>query len=183
MGAAGRPAEAAAGREGGFSLLETMVALGVLGSGLLAVAQVFTTGLGTLAGAGPEIIARQKATEAIESVYTARDTRKVTWAQIRNTTDSGVFLTGERELKNAGADGLLNTADDQEADVESVMLPGADGSLGTDDDIEQSLSHYTRQIEIDDVSTNLRRLRVTIRYLAGSTKREYVVETFISSFA
>ncbi len=169
--------------DGGFSLIETMFALGILGAGLLAVAQVFTTGLGSLTAAGPDIIARQKATEAIESVYTARDTRTVTWAQIRNTTDDGVFLTGEQPLKNAGADGLLNTADEQDETVETITLPGADGDLGTDDDIEQALSHYTREIELEDVTANLRRLRVTIRYLAGSFKRTYAIETFISSFA
>jgi hypothetical protein len=167
----------------GFSLVETLFALGILGTGLLAVAQVFTTGLGTLTAAGPDIIARQKVTEAIESVYTARDTRTVTWAEIRNTTDNGVFLTGEQPLKNAGADGLLNTEDDQDEDVETITLPGADGDLGTDDDIDQALSHYTREIELEDVTPNLRRLRVTVRYLAGSVKRSYMVETFISSFA
>lgn len=166
----------------GFSLLETMVALGILSTGLLAVAQVFATGLGTLSAAGPEIIARQKATETIESVYTARDTRTVTWDEIRNTDDDGVFVGGEQPLRNAGADGLVNTEDDTE-EIESITLPGADGELGTDDDIEQELSHFTRQIEIEDVTANLRQLRVTIRYLAGSVTREYVVETFISSFA
>ncbi len=169
--------------EGGFSLIETLFALGILAGGLLAVAQVFTAGLGTLTAAGPDIIARQKATEAIESVYTARDTRTVTWAQIRNTSDEGVFLTGEQPLKNAGADGLLNTADEQDEAVETIILPGADGDLGTDDDIEEPLSHYTREIELEDVTANLRRLRVTIRYLAGSFKRTYAIETFISSFA
>ncbi len=182
----GRGAEAGtrgAPSEAGFSLMETMFALGILGGGLLAVAQVFTSGLGTLTAAGPDIIARQKATEAIESVYTARDTRTVTWDEIRNTDDDGVFLTNEQPLKNAGADGLLNTADDQDEGVETIVLPGADGELGTGDDIEQALSHYTREIEIEDVTANLRRLRVTIRYLAGSIKRTYTVETFISSFA
>lgn len=168
--------------EAGFSLVETLVALGILASGLLAVAQVFATGLNTLTAAGPDIIARQKATEAIESVYTARDTRTVTWAEIRNVDDDGVFVGDEQPLRNAGDDGLINTDDDTE-EIETVTLPGADGELGTADDIEQELSHYTRQIEIEDVSANLRKLRVTIRYLAGSVKRDYVVETFISSFA
>lgn len=176
------PADAAAGREGGFSLLETLVALGILATGLLAVAQVFATGLGTLGSAGPDIIARQKATEAIESVYTARDTRTVTWDEIRNTDDNGVFVGGEQPLTLAGDDGLLNTEDDLD-EIETVTLPGADGELGTDDDIEQELSHFTREITIEDVTANLRQLRVTIRYLAGSVTREYVVETFISSFA
>jgi hypothetical protein len=168
--------------ERGISLVETMFALGILGTALLAVAQVYVQGLSTLSAAGPDIIARQKATEAIESVYTARDTRTVTWAEIRNVPDDGVFLTGERELRLAGDDGLLSTADDP-LQIETVTLPGGDGALGTADDVEQKLSSYTRQIEIEDVSVNLRRLRVTIRYLAGSMKREYVIETYISAFA
>jgi hypothetical protein len=170
------------GSERGISLIETMFALGILGTALLAVAQIYVQGLSTLSAAGPDIIARQKATEAIESVYTARDTRTVTWSEIRNVPDDGVFLTGERELRLAGEDGLLSTADDS-TDIETVTLPGGDGDLGTADDIEQPLSFYTRQIEIEDVSVNLRLLRVTIRYLAGSIKREYVIETYISAFA
>jgi hypothetical protein len=168
--------------ERGVGLVETMFALGILGTALLAVAQVYVQGLSTLSAAGPDIIARQKATEAIESVYTARDTRTVTWAEIRNVPDDGVFLTGERELRLAGDDGLLSTADDA-PEIETVTLPGGDGNLGTADDIEQPLSSFTRQIEIEDVTVNLRLLRVTIRYLAGSIRREYVIETYISAFA
>lgn len=168
--------------ERGISMVETMFALGILGTALLSVAQVYVQGLSTLSAAGPDIIARQKATEAIESVYTARDTRTVTWAEIRNVPDDGVFLTGERELRIAGDDGLLSTADDP-LQIETVTLPGGDGDLGTEDDIEQPLSSYTRQIEIEDVTVNLRLLRVTIRYLAGSIRREYVIETYISAFA
>ena len=172
--------------EAGFSLLETMVALGVLATGLLGLAGVFTIGLTSLTAAGPDIIAREKATEAIESVYTARDTRTVTWAAIRNVkgstgSDGGVFLDGEKPLRTSGKDGLINTTDDGE--VEARMAPGPDGALGTGDDIAQPLAQFTREVQIRDVDTNLRRIRVVIRYMAGSAKREYVLETLISSFA
>jgi hypothetical protein len=177
-----RPTEPRLRSERGVTLVETMFALGILGTALLSVAQIYVQGLSTLSAAGPDIIARQKATETIESVYTARDTRTVPWAEIRNVSDNGVFLTGERELRLAGDDGLLSTADDP-LQIETVTLPGGDGDLGTGDDIRQPLSSYTRQIEIEDVTVNLRRLRVTIRYLAGNVKREYVIETYISAFA
>ncbi len=173
-------------RDAGFSLIEAMVALGVLATGLLGLAQVFTVGLGALTAAGPDITAREKATEAIESVYTARDTRTVTWAQIRNVngdsgSDGGVFLDGERPLTLSGADGLLNTADD--GAVEARVLPGPDNLLGTEDDISQPMQQFTREIEIRELAPNLRRIRVVIRYVAGSAHREYVLETLISSFA
>jgi hypothetical protein len=172
--------------EAGFSLLETLIALGVLATGLIGLAGVFTIGLASLAAAGPDIVAREKASEAIESVYTARDTRTVTWATIRNVkgatgSDGGVFLDGETPLKTAGKDGLLNTADDGK--VEARMLPGPDSKLGTEDDIAQELSGFTREIQIRDMETNLRRIRVVIRYYAGNARREYVLETLISSFA
>lgn len=172
--------------ESGFSLLETIVALSVLATGLLGLAGVFTIGLTSLTAAGPDIIAREKATEAIESVYTARDTRTVTWAAIRNVkgstgSDGGVFLDGECKLRTSGKDGLINTTDD--GNVEARMAPGPDGDLGTGDDIAQPLAQYTREIQIRDVDSNLRRIRVVIRYLAGGAQREYVLETLISSFA
>jgi prepilin-type N-terminal cleavage/methylation domain-containing protein len=172
--------------EQGFTLVETMVAMLILAMGLMTLAQIFAVGVAQLAASGPDIIAREKASDAIESVFTARDTRTITWAQIRNVAgasgnDNGVFLDGERPLRTAGNDGLLNTADD--GAVESVTLPGPDNQLGTADDQIVPLSNFTREIEVRDVGPNLRRVRVIIRYLAGSGHREYQLETYISSFA
>ena len=173
--------------EGGFSLVESIVALGVLTFGLLAMAQVFTLGLGMLGGANADLIAREKAAEAIESVYTARDTHVVTWAQIRNVagvsgSDGGVFLDGARPLTMAGRDGLVNTADDGLA-IEAMMTPGPDNLLGTRDDVARPMTEFTLEIEIRDVGPNLRRIRVIIGYQVATGHREYVLETLISSFA
>ena len=59
--------------ESGFTLMETLIALGVLTVGLLSVAQMMAFGFTTMTASGEDMIARQKASEAIESVYTARD--------------------------------------------------------------------------------------------------------------
>ena len=56
--------------------------MSVLAVGLLSMAQVLSASLVAMARAPIDIVARQKAVEAIESVYTARDTRVLTWAQI-----------------------------------------------------------------------------------------------------
>ena len=50
-------------------------------------------------------------------MFKARDNRMLTWAQIRNVkgatgADGGVFLDGPRDVRDPGADGLVNTADD-----------------------------------------------------------------------
>ena len=169
------------GQAAGFTLIETMIAMAVLAGGLLALAQVFTFGVAAIAAGGAHIIAREKATEAVESVYAARDTRTITWAQVLNEAGGGIFIDGAGPLTQAGADGLVNTADD--GDVETIMHPGPDGELGTGDDIDERLDQFTREIAITDVSPNLRRIRVTIRYVAGGGWREYFVETLISAFA
>ena len=77
--------------QSGFSLIETVVAMGILATGLLGLAGVFTLGMAHMATSSANLIAREKAREAVESVHTARDTRVITWAQINNQTNGGVF--------------------------------------------------------------------------------------------
>lgn len=171
-------------KESGFSLVETLIAMGILATGLLSLAAVFAMGLNQLRGSSASLIAREKAREAVESVHTARDTRVITWAQIRNTANGGVFLAGAQPLRLAGDDGLVGTADDGE--IEESLAPGDDNILGTDDDISTPLDTYTRTIEISDIVTNgvpnpsLRRLVVTIGFRVGSSQRTYTLTTFIS---
>lgn len=172
--------------EGGFTILESLVALSVLAVGLLALAAVLAAGLVRLSSAPADLIAQQKATEAVESVYMARDTRVLTWAQVRNVrgasgSDGGIFLDGPQPLRAPGPDGLINTADD--GAIEDLLEPGADGLLGTSDDVRVPLSQYTREIQIRDVSGTLRELRVTITVLGSNGRREYVLTTLVSSYA
>ena len=168
----------------GFSLAETVIALGVLTTGVLGAAAVLATGMQNLSSSPGDVVSTQKAAQAIEAVYSARDTGKVTWAQIRNVSNGGVFLDGAQPLKLPGADGLFNTSDD--GAVETATLPGPDGLLGTGDDQVSRLSSYTRQITITDVpneNNDLRKVVVTIVYQNGATTRTYTVTTYLSSFA
>jgi type II secretory pathway pseudopilin PulG len=167
--------------EHGFSLIETMFAMGILATALLSLAAVFALGLNHLAGSTASLIAREKAREAVESVHTARDTRVITWAQIHNVDRGGVFLVGPQPLRTPGPDGLVNSADDGE--LESALDAGADN-------VRMPLAGYTRQIEIRDivnsegtVNANLRELRVTIGYQVAGTRRTYVLTTYISSIS
>jgi prepilin-type N-terminal cleavage/methylation domain-containing protein len=166
----------------GFSLVEALVSLAVLAVGLLSLAGVLTTGLQDISVAPTDVIARQKVAEAIEAVYTARDTRILTWAQIRNVPNGGIFLAGPQPLRTTGLDGLVNTADD--GPVEELVLPGRDGQLGTGDDVKTPLTQYTREIRITDISVMLRQLTVTVTVtLGGGVRRNYTVTTLISSFS
>ena len=170
----------------GFSLLEALVALSILAVGLLGMAGVLASGLKRMGDAPTDLIARQKAAEAIESVYTARDTRVRTWAQIRNVrgasgSDGGIFLDGFQTLRDPGPDGLMNTGDD--GNVETLVQPGPDGRLGTADDVRVALSNYSIQLEIRDVSAVLRSLTVTVRLRTANGSRDYVVSTLFSSYS
>ncbi|MGE3276495.1 MAG: prepilin-type N-terminal cleavage/methylation domain-containing protein [Vicinamibacterales bacterium] len=182
-----RPAGPWTGDERGFSLVESLVSITILAFGMLAIAAAFAQGLGTLAGSNFDILAREKAAEAIESVYTARDTKTITWAQIKNVqgasgSDGGIFLDGALALTRPGDDGLVNTEDDGD-ELEALVQPGADGLLGTDDDEVVPLVNFTREVEIRDIGPTLRSLRVIITYEVGAETREYVITTYISAYA
>ena len=97
-------------KESGFSLVETIISMGVLTVGAIGMAAVFAQGLQSTATSPNELLATQKAAEAIESVFSARDARTLTWAQVRNIANGGIFLNGATNMNLAGADGILNTA-------------------------------------------------------------------------
>jgi hypothetical protein len=78
---------------------------------------------------------------------------------------------------------MANTADDAQCSLDSIVHPGPDGLLGTGDDELVPLSNFTREVEILDVAPSLRRIRVIVSYRATRLAREYVLTTFISSFA
>ena len=165
----------------GFTLLEALIALVILTGGLLALATAFSQGMIVLTTAHYHQIAKEKASEAIESVFTSRDTRVIVWNAVRNVSQGGVFLDAPQQIRNPGPDGLVNTGDD--GAEESEILPGPDNQLGTGDDIVVPLNNFTREIEITDLSTNLRQIRIIIDYKIGHLSRKYELVTYISSFA
>ena len=194
----------------GFSLIEMVVAMSILVVGLLGLAQVFYLGMVNASTSSANLIAREKAREAIESVHTARDTRTILWSAVRNVNapactaiaaagaqpavaftavGGGVFLNGEQQLRQPGADGLVNTADDAAAGPEE--LPGSNGRFEPgpppvtpavgDDDI--ALNEFWREIAICDVNPDLRQIQVSVRYRVGAIVRRYTLMTYISSFS
>lgn len=162
----------------GFTLVETLIALLILSGGLLALAYAVAEGMATVSTSHYHQIAKEKASEAMESVFTARDAGKIpNWNAIQNTGANGLFLDGPQSILEPGPDGLVNTADDGDAE----MMPGPDGRLGTDDD--ESLEKFTREIAISNVRANLRQIRVIVRYSVGRSVREYKITSFITPFA
>jgi prepilin-type N-terminal cleavage/methylation domain-containing protein len=173
--------------QSGVTLIETMIAMAVLTVGAVGLASAFLYGMNSATSGPNELIATQKAAEAIESVFSARDSHSVTWEQLQNVDaedpDSpGIFLNGPYDMYLAGDDGVLNTDDDTET-IESVELPGPDGYLGTEDDTTQTLTGFQREIAISELSDDLREITVVITYKAGTVTRTYTLTALISAFA
>ena len=190
----------------GFSLLEVMIAMVVLTIGLLAVILAFGTAISATEWAQEDLIARHKALDAMESIYTARNSQQLPFAAIQNIANGGIFLAGAQTLRCAGADGIVGTADDVACTapdtgaacpggVECLVLPGPDGILGTVDDETVSLTNFTRTISFNTiflppaqgggVNTNLIGITITITYSKpgrwGYT-RNYTVNGLVSSY-
>lgn len=170
--------------EAGTTLIEVTLAMAVLTVGALGAAGVFTSGMQKATSSPGDLIATQKAQEAVESVFAARDSHKLTWSQIRNVhgetgNDGGVFLDGAQQLKDAGNDGLVNTVDD--GGIEEVRYPGRDRIMRTSDDTFIQLGQFRRTIAITQVSTTLRVIKVTMSYPANAQTRTFTLTTYISN--
>ena len=137
-------------RQKGFTLLETMIAMAVLVFGILSLSSIFTDGMRTSNDSQIQFIAQQKAQEALESIFTARDTHILTWAQISNVSQGGVFLDGPQPMYAPGADGIVGTADDDSKTPDAIVTgPGPDKIFGTADDIQVNLNPWmTRTIVV-----------------------------------
>jgi len=174
-------------RHNGFSLLEAMIAIVVLSIGVLSLAAVYAQGIMYANLTQYDYIAEKKAEEAVETIFTARDTKVLTWSQITNVSLGGVFIDGPRPLLDPGPDGLVGTADDNASLPDSIIIgPGPDGILGTADDITVNLNPWmTRTITFSAVAgeTNLRQITVTINYTMGKMQRTYTLVSYISAFA
>lgn len=167
--------------DAGFSLVETLVAILVLSVGILGLSQAFVVGVQKALSSPYEVLATQKAAEAVESVFAARDSHTITWSQMRNVADGGVFIGTATPMKVAGADGILQTADD--GAIESFTFPGPDGYVGTPDDKTLTLDTFTRRIQIVELSPYLRQITVTITYPVNGQTKTYTVTSLISQYA
>jgi prepilin-type N-terminal cleavage/methylation domain-containing protein len=174
-------------RESGFTLIEVLVSTVILVVGVLSVADFFAQGLQQSYQTQIQYIAQEKASEAMESIYTARDTKILTWAQIANTNAGGVFLTGPQTLCAAGPDGLFGTDDDITAQPDAITIaPGPDGIFGTADDVTVNLNPWmTRTIVITPVPStpNLNQITITINWVYEGRTGQYVLNSYISNYS
>ena len=172
----------------GFSLIEVMCSMFILTVGLVSLLSVFALSLKTTQTSQQDLIAKQLANEAVESIFTARDTAQIQWAQIQNVSSGGLFLDNLQPVNNAGPDGIFGTADDSAAGGQILYPPGTNGLPSTANPMPLTL--YQRSILITPVVragatiATLRNLRITVQYSTTtySTPKTYVLTGFISQY-
>ena len=175
--------------QNGFGLLEALIASVVLVIGLVALAGLFTQSLTFLQYTREDLIAKQKARESLEGVYSARNDATIGFAGIQNLSNGGIFLDGFQPLFLPGANGIVGTQG-QSGILDRQILPGKDGILGTADDEILPLNNFQRQILIQplidstgNVSPDIRQISVTVQVISpGRGSRNYTVTGYISRF-
>ena len=180
-----------------------MFAMVILAVGMLAVLASLGFAIGANETSQQDMLARQIASEAMESIFNARNTSQLGFSAIANTTSvpPGIFIATASTPKCAGPDGIIGTADDvacttasgavcPNGGAECLTEPGPDGIVGTADDVIVSLANFTRTITITPLLEGgttvptLVLVTITINYTVpnhGGTK-SYVLEEEISSY-
>ncbi|HTS12373.1 MAG TPA: prepilin-type N-terminal cleavage/methylation domain-containing protein [Candidatus Limnocylindrales bacterium] len=170
----------------GFTLMEVMIATVVLAVGLLSLAAMLANGLAYMNMSQYDYIAQEKAMEAVESIFTARDMGAATWGSICNVGGGPacIFQAGPQQMCDPGADGIIGTADDNCAALpDAILLPNAGNTFNPP--VRVALSNFTRTIAIAPVPgvANLSQIQVTVTYTSGRFRRSYTLYTNISNFS
>jgi len=185
----------------GFTMIEVMIAIVVMLVGVLAIIASLATAVAATQSSQEDLIARQKVLEAMESIYTARNSQQIPFASVANVSNGGIFVNGAQPMLCAGPDGLVNTGDDvpcttaagtnsPSGGAECMVLPGPDGILGTADDVTMSLGNFTRTITITpvllangNVNANMMAITITVSYTKdGLPTRSFTANGLISSY-
>jgi len=181
--------------QGGFTLLEVLVSMTVLTIGLVSLLGVFGLAMASTQTSQQDMIAKQLANEAYESIQTASNTAQITWDDLQNVGSTscpvtgastcGIFLTGAQQLYQAGADGIYGTADDVlSGQRQTLHDPGPDGIFGTTDDVYIPLIGYQRTITITAINASLRSVTITVQYTTtqAQLQKTYILNSYISQF-
>ena len=166
--------------ERGFTLIEMLIATVVTAVGLLAMIGLFAQSLATMQYAQEDIVAKQKAREALEGVYAARDDTSLNFNQIDNFANGGIFKDGMVPLMLNTTTGISGTTSDSNT-PDYVMLDGRNVNL----------TNFQRQILFTPVPAaggggndpNIKQVTVTVQVASpGRGPRTYVVTGYVSRF-
>jgi hypothetical protein len=179
-------------------MMEVLISMVVLTIGLISMLAMFSVALAATNDAQEDMLAKQIAQATLESIFTARNTAQITFPQIQNVSNGGIFLDGPQVIRDPGPDGLDGTADDVVSNPlcpgpsTCLQLAGPDGVLGTADDLYLPINNYRRTILISPVfqpngalDNTLRQITVTVTYTTTQfkqTQKQYSVGAYVSEF-
>ena len=157
--------------EGGFTLLEMVVAMVIVTVGLLGVASAISYALMASNRGRGVTNAKMLVVSVLEQMETLRNTRELSFEEISNTQQPGSTFTGFPY-----ADGVFRPVS---------TVPGPDGIYGTDDDLrvgtvdDMTLARpgVSRQIKITTFPSNpyLKKIEVSLRYSPNGGETKEVV--------
>jgi type II secretory pathway pseudopilin PulG len=167
--------------ESGVTILEMVVAMLLLTVGLLALAASIGYAV-TVSNKGRNLTnTKLLVVSLMEQMETLRNTQELTFGQIANTgqvdntgatVNFGGFPSTFQPLSiNPGPDGIFGTSDD-------LVSAGPDNVYGTADDFTDNtwaVPGYSRQVIITLLSSNLKRIQVTVRYPDAAGKMQDMV--------
>jgi prepilin-type N-terminal cleavage/methylation domain-containing protein len=172
--------------EGGFSLLEMVVAMVILTIGLLGVASAISYAL-MVSNRGRGVTnSKMLIVSMLEQMETLRNTGQLHFNEISNGTVPDSTFTGFPNTflpvsRTPGPDGIFGTADD-------LKNPGPNGvyeiSGPTDDFTDPTLARpgVTRRVIITTLPTNdyLKKIEVTLRYQDSGRNRDLVCSSYLN---
>ncbi len=176
--------------ERGFTLLEVLVAMAIVVTGLMYVAYGIGQGLQAVQMSTLDTIAREKAQEAMEDIFTARDTGMLNFQTQLCNVGSGascLFVVGYTPMNTADTLGLVNTTAAEANPVETYWVPGPSGVLGNPDQpAAVKLTSFQRQIQVSTAASSdgydtLAQITVTIMYSPAPGVTRYTTMVAIMS--
>ena len=177
--------------EQGFTLIEVLISMAVMTIGLLSMLAVFGVAIAATQASQQDMIAKQMASEAMENIFTARNTdqvdpalvppRGIVWGDIQNVSQGGIFVDGPMSISQPGADGIIGTTDDGPAMTLDIADPNGGLSGKT-----MGLTNYKRETTITNVSGDgsVRNISIVITYTTPRSPfpKTYTLSGYISQY-
>jgi type II secretory pathway pseudopilin PulG len=177
--------------QSGFSIVEMCCAMLILFIGLLATASAISYAL-MVSNRGRAVTnSKLLVMSVLEQMETLRNTKQLTFGQIANTgkvdnsnadAPFGGFPAAVQPVsKDPGQDGIFGTTDD-------LKSAGKDGIYGNGDDVANDpalqIPGYSRTILIETLSSNIKKITVTLTYPGPTGKAENLkVSTYLNNDA
>ncbi|MEW6730635.1 MAG: hypothetical protein AB1489_04790 [Acidobacteriota bacterium] len=181
----------------GFSLLEVIIAILIMTTGLVALAGTLVVGVTLPQRARKQEIAKQLANTIMESIIAAKESSPPGFdtfdsLSYRTSIPPGRFLQGETDMLIAGPDGVYGTCDDGRTDAFNINCPGLgtnvmriepdpgpDGiydntSTGRTDNPTIALFDFRREVFIRDPEPGYKEIEVRVYYTTPTKSRETV---------